>query len=40
MFYQNKYTFYRIRLNLRKIKAYFLLGKFDIVKLDNVSIKY
>ncbi|MCW5905670.1 MAG: acyltransferase [Chitinophagaceae bacterium] len=39
MFYQFKYFFYRIRLNLRKIKAYFLLGKFSVAILDNVSIK-
>ena len=40
MYYQVKYFCYRIRLNLRKIKAYFLLNKFNVALLDNVTIKY
>lgn len=40
MYYQLIYFFYRIRLNLRKFKAYFLLNKFNVALLDNVTIKY
>lgn len=40
MYYQLIYFFYRIRLNLRKFKAYFLLNKFKVALLDNVTIKY